>query len=139
MTRILGIDYGKARIGLALSDERRFLASTLPCIQAGKTAEENAHLIAKESAKYGPLISIVMGLPLHLSGRESPLSEEVRQVAQLLEGLLQDIPMILWDERLSTAQVEKTLKEMGVSRKKRSAKVDSQSAALILQSFLDVH
>lgn len=136
MTRIVAIDYGTVRIGLAVSDERKILASPLPCLKAGKTLEETAQLLAKEFSKVSPLGTIVIGLPLHLSGHESPLSQEVRKLALLLEDLCK-VPIALWDERLSTAQVERSLKEAGLKRKKRSELVDSLSAVLILQNFLD--
>ncbi len=136
MARIAGIDYGRARVGLALSDERAIIATPLPFVPAGKNLQETAKLIAAELAKRGPVSTIVIGLPLHLSGKESPMSEEVRKLAELLGALCQ-VPITLWDERLSTAQVEKTMKEANVSRKKRTPIIDSLTAALILQSFLD--
>jgi len=136
MTRIIGIDYGTARIGLALSDERAILASPLPCLKAGKNVEESAQLLAKEFSKHMPLGTIVIGLPLHMSGHESPLSQEVRKLGILLEELCK-VPISFWDERLSTAQVERGLKDAGLKRKKRSELIDSLSAVLILQNFLD--
>jgi putative Holliday junction resolvase len=136
MSRVAGIDHGTARIGVAISDERAILARPLPCLKAGKTLEDTAKIIAAELSKHTPLGSIVIGLPLHMSGHESPLSEEVRKLAVLLQDLCK-VPVSLWDERLTTAQVEKSLKGDGMRRKKRSEVVDSLSAALILQSFLD--
>ena len=136
MGRIAGLDYGKARIGLAISDERAILAQPKAFIPAGKTLEETAKRIAGELVKHTPLTAIVIGLPLHMSGRDSPMSEEVRKLAQLLEVLC-SVPIVLWDERLSTAQVERGLKEANVSRKKRTPIVDSLTAALILQNYLD--
>jgi putative holliday junction resolvase len=136
MPRVAAIDYGKVRIGLAISDERGILARPLPCLKAGKTLEDTARLIAEEFAKHSLLGTIVIGLPLHMSGHESPLSEEVRRLAPLLEQLCR-VPVKLWDERLTTAQVERELKNAGMRRKQRSTLVDSLSADLILQSFLD--
>ncbi len=135
MPRIAAIDYGKARIGLALSDERAYLASTLAPIRASKKLEETAAEIAT-ALKPHPVSRLVIGLPLHLNGRESLLSIEVRQLATLLEAML-PIPITLWDERLSTAQTERMLKESGFSRKERTTRIDSACAAAILQSFLD--
>lgn len=136
MGRVAGIDYGRARIGLAISDERAIIAQPLPFIPAGKSLEETGKRIAAELAKRGPIVTIVIGLPLHMSGKESPMSEEVRKLAEIL-GQLCNVSVALWDERLSTAQVEKTMKEANVSRKKRAPIIDSLSATLILQNFLD--
>lgn len=136
MARVAAIDYGKARVGLAVSDERGILAQPYPCLKAGKTLEDTARIIAAELAKHTQLGSIVIGLPLHMSGHESPLSEEVRRLAPLLETICH-VPVKLWDERLTTAQVERGLKDAGMRRKQRSSLVDSLSAALILQNFLD--
>jgi len=136
MARIAAIDYGKARIGLAVSDERAILAQPLPCLKAGKTVDETAKIIAEALTRHTPLGAIVIGLPLHMSGHESPLSEEVRKLAFLLDELCH-VPISLWDERLTTAQVERELKDAGMRRKKRSALIDSLSATLILQNFLD--
>ncbi len=134
--RILAMDYGRARIGLALSDERRIIASPLPFLLTRKNLEDTAVYIAEELAKHLPLSTIVMGLPLHLSGKESPMSEEVRTFASRLETLSK-IPIVLWDERLSTAQVEKELKNALLSRKKRAPLIDSLTATLLLQTYLD--
>ncbi len=136
MARVAAIDYGKVRIGLAISDERAILAQPLPCLKAAKSLEETAKIIADALTKHTPLGAIVIGLPLHMSGHESPLSEEVRKLALLLDELCH-VPVSLWDERLTTAQVERGLKSAGMRRKQRSTMIDSLSAALILQSFLD--
>ena len=136
MARIAGIDYGQARIGLAISDERAILAQPLPCIKTGKSLEETAKLIAAEFNRYTPLGTIVIGLPLHMSGHESPMSEEVRKLALILDDLCK-VSITLWDERLTTAQVERGMRDAGVKRKKRSELIDSLSATLILQNFLD--
>lgn len=136
MGRVVGIDYGRARLGLAVSDERAIIAQPRPCIVAAKTLEETAKRVAEELNKQGPIQAIVIGLPLHLSGKESPMSEEVRKFAEFLKAFC-PVDIILWDERLSTAQVDRGLKEANLNRKKRAAIVDSLSATLILQNFLD--
>lgn len=136
MGRIACIDYGKARLGLAVSDERAILAQSRPFIPAARSLEETAKRVAEELKKQGPLTTILIGLPLHLSGKESPMSEEVRKFADLL-GAFCSTPIVLWDERLSTAQADKSLKEANLNRKKRAAVVDSFSAALLLQGYLD--
>ncbi len=135
MGRIIGIDYGKVRIGFAISDENAIIAQPKPFIPAGKTLKETARRLAEEISKHSPS-TIVIGLPLHMSGKESPMSEEVRKLVPLLEELCQT-QVVLWDERLSTAQIERELKMAEVSRKKRTPIIDSLTATLILQNFLD--
>ncbi|MES2344984.1 MAG: Holliday junction resolvase RuvX [Chlamydiota bacterium] len=134
--RIAGIDFGQKRIGIAVSDERQIFAQPLFCILAEKTVDATIKLIHVKLDIYQPLEKIVIGLPLHLNGKESPLSIEVRAFAQKLEEIFQ-IPIILWDERLTSCQVERTLKEAEFSRKKRSTLIDAMAAAAILQNFLD--
>jgi putative Holliday junction resolvase len=137
MGRFLGIDYGTVRIGLALSDERAILASPLPFFSTRKTLEDTAKNLAHQFLEYGVLDGIVIGLPLRLSGLESALSLIVRQLGELLTPLCES-PISFWDERLSSVQAERQLKEVGLRRKKRAALVDSLSAVVILQSFLDL-
>lgn len=134
--RLAGIDFGKKRIGLAVSDERRIFSRPLICIYAEKTLEDTLQWILKALAPYLPLEKIIIGLPLHLNGKESPLSQEVRAFAEKLEEVAK-IPIVLWDERLTSAQVERTLKEAEFSRKERTPLIDAMAAAAILQNYLD--
>jgi putative Holliday junction resolvase len=136
MQRIAALDFGLKRIGLALSDERHLLATPIKTIAAGRTVKESAALLAKELAAHLPLHSLVIGLPLHLNGKESPLSLQVRALADELKSLL-SLEIVLWDERLSSAQVARTLREAGLSRKKQAPLLDKQAAAAILQNYLD--
>ncbi len=136
MGRLAGIDYGNARIGLALSDERRIIAAPLVCVAAGKNSAENAQRILAALAPYQPLGALILGLPLLLNGKPGTMAETVKQLADLLREL-QPAPLILWDERLTSAQVERTLKEANVNRKKRSKLIDALAAAAILQNYLD--
>lgn len=133
MGRILGIDFGMKRIGLALSDPSKIIASPLKSLQAGKSLEQTADLILLELKE---VESIVLGLPLLLSGKDSETTETVRKFATILETK-SNLPLILWDERLTTTQVEKILKEGNMRRKKRTQHLDTMSATLILQSYLD--
>lgn len=135
MARILGIDYGRARIGLALSDPKKIIASSLPTIKTKKTIEESVESLLKE-VNLNEVEAIVIGLPLLLSGKESEMSLEVKKFAACLEEK-SHLPVILWDERLTSKQVEKLLIEGGVKRKKRAQLADQMSALLILQSYLD--
>ncbi len=136
MKRIAGIDFGDVRIGLALSDPGRIIASPIKVINTKATLKETASLILQELIPHEPVEIIVLGLPLHLNGSESPGSKKVRELASLLEEL-SDKNVVLWDERLTTAQVERTLKEANLTRKKRAKHLDTMAAAAILQNYLD--
>ena len=136
MKRIAGIDYGEARIGLAISDPSRILASPLKAIATKPSLKETATLILQELGDYEPFDTIVIGLPLLMNGKESPGSQKVRALGKLFEEI-SDKTIVLWDERLTTAQVERVLKEAEMSRKKRARYVDAMAAGAILQSFLD--
>lgn len=135
--RSAGIDYGDSRIGIALSDPSGIMAHPHKTISARATLPESAVLIAQELKKCHPLKQIIIGLPLLLSGKDSPLCIKVRSFAELLKEFFPEIPIVLWDERLTTAGVERSLRALGVSRKKRSKVIDSLAAASILQNYLD--
>ncbi len=136
MGRIVGIDFGTARIGLAVSDPRRVIAQPLETVQVGKNDEETIKKVVATLSKYGDLTTVVIGLPLLLSGKEGQMTGLVRAFAHLLEKALA-LPIVFWDERLTSAGVEKMLVEMDVSRKKRAALSDALSAVSILQNYLD--
>lgn len=136
MSRVAGIDYGKVRIGFALSDPMKMLASPIKALATQKTLKQTAELILAEIKPHEPVEKIVLGLPLMMNGSESPGSKEVRELAKHLEEL-SGKEIVLWDERLTTAQVERTLKEAEMSRKKRSKVVDAMAAGAILQNYLD--
>lgn len=136
MTRIACIDYGEARIGLALSDPSGIFATPIKAIPAKKNLKETAAEILAELAIHEPITKIVIGLPLLLNGKDSPGSLKARELAELFEELC-DKTIVLWDERLTTAQVERTLKEAKMSRKKRTKYIDAMAAAAILQNYLD--
>lgn len=133
MGRVLGIDFGTKRIGLARSDLSRLIASPLKTIQAGKTLDDTIKLILQELTD---IEQIVVGLPLLLSGKDSETTQQVRRFAHHLHTVSQ-LPVALFDERLTTTQVENLLKEQRLSRKKRAKHLDVMSATLILQTYLD--
>jgi putative Holliday junction resolvase len=135
MSRILAVDYGLKRLGLALSDENQILASPLQVLLASKTLQQTAEALVK-IAEGHKASKILMGNPLHLSGKKSFLSDEVALFIQMLKQLT-SLPIILWDERLTSAEAERTLKLGGVNRKKRTAVVDCLAAVILLQSYLD--
>ncbi len=133
---MVGIDFGQARIGLAISDENRIISQPLKAIKVGKDYAETALLIAKELTSYTKIDAIVMGFPLLLSGKEGEMAAKVREFKAVLESLLQ-LPVYLWDERLTSQQVEKLLIESKVRRKERAQVSDAMAAATILQSYLE--
>jgi putative Holliday junction resolvase len=132
--RLLGLDVGTKTIGLALSDTLLMVATPLKTIRRTKFKADAAVLFSEVTA-HG-VGALVVGLPISLDGRESPRSQSVRQFARsLLE--LRDLPITFWDERLSTAAVERTMIEADITRKRRSEIIDRTAAAYILQGLLD--
>ncbi len=136
MGRIAAIDFGTVRLGLAISDERKIIAQAIGIVHAGKNMLETAKSVAQELARFSALEKIVVGLPLLLSGREGDMALAAKQFGAALEGVM-SIPIVYWDERLTSAQVERTLKGADMSRKKRSQVVDKMAAVAILQNYLE--
>lgn len=134
MGRVLAIDYGKARLGVAISDANKCIALPRGALPSGKTIEESAASILHLCTQNAPVEAIVLGLPLSMKGQDSPMSLEVRKLEALLKI---SHSVILWDERLTSLQAEKLLKDAEFNRKKRSQMVDATAATLILQSYLD--
>lgn len=130
--RIMGLDIGGKRIGVAISDETRLIATPLQFVARG-TGDRQA--FADLIAQYA-IGRLVVGLPTGMSGREGPQSADVRGYADQLAAEL-DLPMDYWDERLSTAIAERTLIAGGTSRADRRTRVDAVAAAVILQGYLD--
>ncbi len=132
---LLGIDLGSKTIGLALSDPGLLVASPLRTLRRGKFAADAAAietLIAER--KVGGL---VIGLPVGLDGREGPACQSVRQFAQNFLAR-KEMPILFWDERFSTAAINRFLiDEADMSRKRRGEVVDKMAAAYILQGALD--
>lgn len=130
--RILGIDIGERRIGVAVSDEMGTIASPVGMIRReGDVVRELKALVERYGA-----VRLVAGLPVGLSGREGPQAAVVREFAEALAGEV-DVPLEYWDERLSTAVAERTLIAGGTRRNKRKEKIDAVAAAVILQGYLD--
>jgi putative Holliday junction resolvase len=133
MGRIVGIDFGTVRIGLAISDERHILARSLGMLHNKPGfALQLLELLKKE----GAVDKIVVGLPLKMSGQDSAMTEAARQFAKNLESDIK-LPVELWDERLTSALIERSLSDAGVRRKDRAQMSDTLSAVIILQSYLD--
>lgn len=134
--RIAGIDFGKARIGLAISDERKKIAQPLETVKVAKDSKMTAKAIADVLGRYQNIESIVIGLPLLMNGKEGEMAHLVRAFAKVLEEQI-GLPIIFWDERLTSLGVEKMLSGFDVSRKKRAELSDALSAVSILQNYLD--
>ncbi|MGB8183019.1 MAG: Holliday junction resolvase RuvX [Stellaceae bacterium] len=132
--RLLGLDVGTKTIGLALSDTRRIIASPLDTVRRTRFRDD-AKRIVHEVEKHG-VGGIVVGLPLGLDGNPTPRVQGVRQFARNLLAVI-DLPLAFWDERLSTAAVERSMIEADLSRQRRSAIIDRVAAAYILQGLLD--
>jgi len=131
---LFGLDLGTKTIGVAVSDLGRRMASPLVLIVRRKftlDVEELGRLIAKHKPA-----AIVIGLPLNMDGSEGPRAQATRSFVRNLLPLV-DIPVVFWDERLSTVAVTRTLLEADTSRKRRGELVDKMAAAFILQGALD--
>ena len=132
--RLLGLDVGTRTIGMALSDTTLLVATPFDTIRRSRFRADAARLAA-EIARH-KVGGIVVGLPLSLDGGEGPRTQGVRQFARnLLEQI--DLPLAFWDERLSTAAVEREMIDADLTRKRRAEIIDKVAAAYILQGLLD--
>lgn len=132
--RLLGLDIGDKRIGVAISDEMGWTAQGLKTVIRQGT-EEDYKKLAEIINQYG-VKRIVSGLPRNMNGTYGPQTEKVKEfVGRLLEYA--DVEVSYWDERLTTAAAQRTLLEANVSRKKRKGVVDQLAAVIILQGYLD--
>lgn len=132
-SRILALDYGTKRIGVALSDELGWTAQPLETFERRTLDRDIAHITSLvESHEVG---RVVLGFPLQLDGREGPAIQAMREFVARLEKEL-PVPLVLWDERMTTKAAEDLLIAANVSRKKRKGAVDRVAAAILLQSYL---
>lgn len=132
--RILGLDLGEKRIGVALSDPLGITAQGLMVINRQEKNEDLARLI--ELTQQYHVQEIVIGLPRHLDGRLGEMASEVFDLKDHFWNQLH-IPVHTWDERLTTVQAERVLLEADLSRRRRRQVIDKLAAVLILQAFLD--
>jgi putative Holliday junction resolvase len=134
MPRILAVDWGRATLGLAVSDELGLIAQGLASLpRVGETKDVEA--IGTYIRSLG-IEAIVVGLPKNMDGSLGPSADAARAFAQVLHDRL-DVPVHLWDERLTTLAAERTLVGAGVRRRARRAVVNQVAATMILQGFLD--
>jgi putative Holliday junction resolvase len=131
--RVAAIDYGRARIGIALSDEGQRLASPATTLEVSPK-QAVAQVVAW--LKQYDLAAVVVGIPLEKSGRAGPMAQEVERFIEALAPLI-SCPIIRRDERFTSAASEKLLQEAGWNRKQRSQRSDTAAAVMLLQEFLD--
>lgn len=132
--RLLGIDYGRRRLGIALSDPTQNIASPLVTYAARGSALDARYfqsLVTEHEA-----VGLVIGLPVHLSGEESPMAAEARQFGAWLAEIT-GLPVNFWDERYTSVQAEHYLKEAAATPQQRRARRDRLAAQILLQAYLD--
>jgi putative holliday junction resolvase len=132
--RIMALDVGDKTIGVAISDALLLTAQARPTIQR-KSAESDIEVL-RRLAEENEVHQIVVGQPLHMSGRESRQSQKIGRFAGELEKKLQ-IPVVFWDERLTSFAADQHLQEMGLNWRARRRHVDKIAAMIILQNYLD--
>lgn len=135
--RVLAVDFGEVRVGLALSDETETLASPLPTLRRRRGKRPPLRAL-QELGERHDVKAVVFGLPLQLDGSESEWTREVRSVAEAL-GRRLGVPVYFVDERLTSVRAERAVRSSGLPRGRREEKgrVDAAAATLILQTWLD--
>lgn len=135
--RIMGLDYGSRTVGVALSDELLLTAQPLETIvrKEEKKLRQTCARIEEIIRQYG-VEKIVLGLPLHMDDSESPVSEKARAFGSMLERRT-GLPVIMQDERLTTAEADEILEESGVPKSERKVYIDRVAAGFILQDYLN--
>ena len=133
--RVLGVDFGEARTGLAVSDAARLLASGIGNIQGGGL-EKSADAIVSAASEQ-TAVAIVLGLPVNMNGTEGPRAERVRRLAELITERAPELPVALMDERMTTMAASRFLNQTNTRGKKRKGVIDTLSAQIILQNALD--
>jgi len=132
--RLIGLDLGEKTIGIALSDTSRMVATPMETLKRGKFGADAAALEAHIKAQN--VGGVVIGLPLNMDGSPGPSAQSARAFGRNLAARIA-LPIVYWDERLSTVAVTRTLLDADASRKRRAEVVDKMAAAYILQGVLD--
>lgn len=132
MNRVLGIDFGRTRIGLAISDELRFLAHPFETIAFGRDAVARIATIVRENK----IDCVVVGVPKLMSGKMGTAAEEAAAFTDKLRAAL-DCKVVPWDERLTTVAAHRALREAGKKTRATRGYVDQVAAQMILQGYLD--
>jgi putative Holliday junction resolvase len=133
MGRVLGIDYGDSRIGLAMSDPLKIIASPFKTIR--NEGNEKCLQVLQSLIKEKDVEAIVVGLPLGLKGQETAQTKKVREFADLL--CILKLPIRLEDERLSSVSAEKSMIQQNIKTGHNKGLIDQRAAAIVLQQFLD--
>lgn len=131
---LIGLDYGSKRIGVAACDPGRVIATAIATIARAKIDADVAAVRAAYEAR--ACVGVVIGLPLNMDGSAGPSAQAARAFARNLVARF-DVPVLMWDERLSTTAVERTLIAADASRKRRGQVIDQLAAAYILQGAID--
>ena len=132
--RILGIDYGSKRIGLAVSDSTHTIAQSLRIINRTDLKDDIKQIM--DTIKQQQVESVVIGLPVRMNGSQGEKTKEVANFIDKMKKTIK-IPVIQWDERFTTVISEKMLVDADMSRKKRRKVIDKVAASVMLQSYLD--
>lgn len=131
---LLGLDLGEKTIGVAASDPDRRLALPVETIRRQKFTKDAERLLALAAAR--AVVGLVVGLPINMDGTEGPRAQSARAFARNF-ARLSPLPVAFWDERLSTAAVEREMIALDVSRARRAERIDADAAAFILQGAID--
>lgn len=132
--RILALDLGKRRVGLAVSDPLRLTAQGLETLYRTRIREDLDYL--QNLIEERQVSGVIIGNPLHMSGKEGRQSAWARDFAERMEERI-GVPVALWDERLTSREAERVLRESGISIDKRAKAVDRLAAVILLESYLD--
>lgn len=131
---LIGLDYGSKRIGVAVCDPGRMIASAIATVARKKIDEDVAAIRALYQGR--ACVGVVLGLPLNMDGSNGPSAQAARAFARNFVQRF-NVPVLLWDERLSTSAVQRALIEADASRKRRAQVIDQLAAAYILQGAID--
>ncbi len=132
--RLLGLDLGSKTIGIAVSDLSLTIATARSTIRRTKFSKDAEQLL--ELAKSENAAAYILGLPVNMDGSEGPRVQATRAFARNM-AVKSELPIVYWDERLSTVAAERAMLEADLSRRKRAAKIDQVAASFILQGLLD--
>jgi len=132
--RIMALDVGDKTIGVAISDALLLTAQARPTLRRKDPQSDIEHL--RRLAVENEVHQVVVGQPLHMDGRESPQSQKIARFAEQLQQTL-DLPIVFWDERLTSFEAEQHLEQLGLNWRQRREQVDKIAAMIILQNYLD--
>jgi putative Holliday junction resolvase len=136
MGRVLAVDWGLKRVGVALSDETRLIARPLPTLHVSSLQQAVTALV--DLVRANEVGTLVIGLPIHMSGFEGESAQRARRMLVALEAKLPGVRFVLWDERLTSRQAGEILKSHREKvRGNNKGRIDQVAAAVLLQTFLD--